>query len=251
MVNKRFIGKSALVTGGTSGIGKAAVFAFAEEGAAVTFCGRREQLGLEIQAEIKGRGGKALYVKADVRKPADMDRLAAAAVEAFGGLDIAFNNAGINHPPHRAGEIPPEVFHDVMATNFEGVFYAMKAELAVMAISGKGCIVNTASILSERVSGWMSAYSASKGAVVSLTKSAALDYKDGGIRILAVSPGPVDTPMYKKAMQEIAGDVDKYAGGLPKRGAPMPPETVVQAVLEMAVENAPFETGTNRVLVPE
>lgn len=248
MANKRFIGKKVIITGGTSGIGKAAAFAFAAEGAAVTFCGRRERLGREVQAKIEAAGGKALFVAADVRKPADMDRLVEAATSRFGGLDIAFNNAGINHLPHRAGEIPPRVFHDVMATNFEGVFYAMESELNVMAGQKKGCIINMASILSEKVSGWMSAYSASKGAVVSLSKSAAEDYRDFGIRIYAVSPGAVDTPMYHKALKEIAGDPDKYAGGLPKRGKPLAPEAVAKAVMEMAVENSPFESGVNRIL---
>lgn len=248
MANKHFSGKSVLITGGTSGIGKTAAFAFALEGAAVTFCGRREKLGAKVQSEIEATGGKALYVKADVRKSQDMDRLVDKALTAFGGLDIAFNNAGINHPPHWAGEIPPDVFHDVMATNFEGVFYAMESELKVMVPQHKGCIINTASILSEKVAGWMSAYSASKGAVVSLTKSAALDYRDLGIRIYAISPGPVDTPMYHKALKEIAGDPAKYAGGLPKRGKAQSPEAVVRAVIEMATDNSPFETGTNRLL---
>lgn len=241
----RFLNKSVLITGATSGIGAAVVRAFAGEGALVTFCGREVDLGEKVVAEINKSGGVCRFVPADVRIFSEVENLVATAVRDFGGLDIAFNNAGINHPPNRAGDIPPGEFEDVIATNLTGVFFAMAAELKVMTPRREGCIINTASILSERVSGWMAAYSASKAGVVALSQSAAEDYKPIGIRIYSVSPGPVDTPMFHKALKEIAGDASKYAGGLKP---PLLPELVAEAVLKLADTQTAPPTGVNLLL---
>ena len=147
---KRFTGKTVLITGATSGIGAATVRAFAAEGASVMFCGRRENLGAEVEAGIRDRGGEATYMRADVREADQVKAFAEACVERYGGIDIGFNNAGIAGP---AGSFPDAKldgingYHDVMKTNIDGVFYAMQYEIPVMLKQGAGIIINTASIL--------------------------------------------------------------------------------------------------------
>lgn len=239
----RFLEKSVLITGGTSGIGAAAAKAFGAEGASVLICGREDDLGHAVAEEIKKAGGACRYFHADVRDPTAMEELVAEALKLNGGLDIAFNNAGINHPPHRAANIPIAEYEDVIATNLNGVFYAMAAELKVM--TDEGCIINTASALSKKVSGWMAAYSASKSGVVALSQAAAEDYREAGIRIYALSPDPVDTPMFQKALREIAGDESKYAGGLK---TPLTPAAVARQVLMLADKSSAPPTGTNFVV---
>ena len=246
--DKRFVGKSVAITGGTTGIGKAAVNAFVAEGASVFFCGREDDLGKALEAKITKAGTRATFLHADVRNVSDVKQFISAANKAHGGIDIAFNNAGINNPPNRVGNIPVSEFDNIIATNLSGVFYAMSEELKIMAATGEGCIINSASFLSEKVSGWMGAYSASKAGVLALTQSAAEDYKDQNIRIYAISPGPVDTPMFQKAMEDIAGDESKYAGGL---RPPLSPGQVADVVLMLAdVKTAP-PTGTNHVLISQ
>ena len=246
--NKRFLGKTVVITGGTTGIGAAAVRAFVAEGAQVFFCGREDDLGKSLEEEITKEGGKAYFVHADVRDVNEVKYFFEKARETLGGIDIAFNNAGINHPPNLTGDIPIDEFEDIIATNLNGVFYAMREELKTMTAGGGGCIINTASFLSEKVSGWMAAYSASKAGVLALSQSAAEDYKDQGVRVYALSPGPVDTPMFHKALREIAGDESKYAGGL---RPPLAPERVAEAVLMLADANAAPPSGTNYLIVSD
>lgn len=245
---KRFAGKSVVITGGTTGIGKAAVMAFVAEGASVFFCGREDNLGAALEVKIRKAGGGATFIHADVRRPSDLKIFFMAAVKTNGGIDVAFNNAGINNPPNLTGDIPTREFDDIIATNLSGVFYAMHEELRIMGEAGQGCVINTASFLSEKVSGWMAAYSASKAGVLALTQSAAEDYRDQNIRIYAISPGPVDTPMFKKALQDIAGDESKYAGGL---RPPLSPGQVADVVLMLADARTAPPTGTNHVLISQ
>lgn len=240
--------KCVLVTGATSGIGRATVFAFARAGARVVFCGLRDAWGAEIENLIGQRGGLGKFIPADVRKPAEMTNLVAEAEATFGPLVVAVNSAGVSHAPYRLADLPTDIFSEVVATNLHGVFYAMQAQLRIMSMRRAGCIINLASRLTACPSSWMAAYSASKAGVVSLTQTAAQDYQDRGVRIYALSPHAVATPMFDQALRDIDGDSSKYAGGLPKDGKVTAPESIAQQILVLAHPENTLASGSNVIV---
>ncbi|MBB1473205.1 SDR family oxidoreductase [Luteimonas sp. MC1782] len=190
-------GKAAIVTGAASGIGRAIALALSREGAHLVLAdidaaGCEQTLALMREARAQAQG---VVVRADAALLADHEATVAAALEAFGGLDIAVNNAGIGGEAHDTAEMSPEGWRKVIDINLNGVFYAMHAQLPALLARGGGAIVNLASILGA--TGWRtaSAYVASKHGVVGLTKTAALEYATRGIRINAVGPGFVETPI--------------------------------------------------------
>ncbi|MAK81264.1 SDR family oxidoreductase [Phenylobacterium sp.] len=235
--NGRFAGKVVLITGATSGIGRATARAFALEGAKVMFCGRREGLGAEVETEIRGAGGEARYRRADVRVEADVAALVDACVQTYGGLDIAFNNAGI---AGRAGGLGPEfdwaVHNDIMATNLEGVVRCINHQVPALKARGGGAIINTASVLGYVGSGPVMSYALSKAGVLSLTRSAALQLAGDNIRVNAVSPGPIDTPM-------MGGGAAQASGARTPAGRAGQPEEVAHAVMYLADSAASYVTG--------
>lgn len=196
----RFANKVVLITGATSGIGEATARAFAAEGAIVHFCGRREVLGEKIAQDITAQGGRASYQKADVRNEQDVKSFINTCVGKYGRIDIAFNNAGIESPAKTIAEQSLQDWMNVITTNATGVFLSMKYELPMMVKQGGGIIVNNASVSGHVGFASISPYSASKHAIVSLTKVAALEYSDKNIRINAIAPGAVDTPMLRRAL---------------------------------------------------
>jgi NAD(P)-dependent dehydrogenase (short-subunit alcohol dehydrogenase family) len=198
--NGRWAGKVVLITGATSGIGEATARAFAKEGAIVHFCGRREALGEKIAQEITALGGRASYQKADVRNEQDVKSLIDTCVQKYGRIDIAFNNAGVESKPATIAEHSLEEWMNTMNTNATGVFLSMKYELPYMQKQGGGVIVNNASVSGHVGFATIAPYSASKHAVISLTKVAALEYSDKNIRVNSISPGAVDTPMLRRAL---------------------------------------------------
>lgn len=198
--NARFAGKVVLITGATSGIGEATARAFAQEGAIVHFCGRREALGAKVAQEINTMGGRASYQKADVRSEQDVKSFIDICVQRYGRIDIAFNNAGIESKPFTIADQSLQDWMNVMTTNATGVFLSMKYELPVMLKQGGGVIINNASVSSHVGFATIAPYSASKHAILSLTKVAALEYSDKNIRINSISPGAVDTPMLRRAL---------------------------------------------------
>lgn len=193
---KRFAGKVVLVTGGTSGIGRAAVLAFADAGALVVFCGRREELGAQVAAEATAGGGRARFLRTDVREQTQVKALMADIARQHGRLDVAFNNAGIyvNRPFH---EMSLSEFDDVQATNVRGTLMCMQEQLPIMLQQGSGAIVVTSSVQELATRPGSGAYAASKRALVGLVKVAALEYGARGIRVNALCPGTIDTPMVR------------------------------------------------------
>lgn len=238
-----FAGKVALVTGATSGIGRATALAFARRGASVVLVGRDETRGAEAAADCAATGARAVFFRADVARPDAMRAAVAFAVEKFGGLDIAFNNAGHQEKRAPLAEQPDEVFDVVIDTNLRALFQAMKAEIQAMLAGGRGgVIVNNASVSGVRnPNPGLSLYSASKAAALSLTRSAAMEYAPLGIRINAVSPGRVVTPMM---LGSGIADMAAVAAGLPIRRMGTP-EEVAEAVTWLASDAASFVVGHN------
>jgi NAD(P)-dependent dehydrogenase (short-subunit alcohol dehydrogenase family) len=236
-----FQNKSVLLTGATSGIGRATALAFARRGANVAIVGRSVARGEEAAAACEAAGGSACFIAADVTRPDQLRGAVAATCARYGRLDIAFNNAGMQERRAPLAEQADEVFEAVFTANVRAVFQAMKAEIAAMQRNG-GVIVNNASVSGMRnPNPGLSLYSASKAAVISLTRSAALEYAPYGIRINAVSPGRVETPMM---LASGISDMSAVAAALPARRLGTPNE-VAEAVLWLASDAASFVIGHN------
>ena len=215
--NGKFANRVVLITGATSGIGKGTAYAFAREGANVFFCGRREELGKQNEAEIRGFGGEAAYMRADVRREADVRSFVDACVRKYGRIDIAFNNAGVEAVAANLTDQTLENFMNVMNTNATGVFLSMKYEIPVMLRQRGGVIVNNASVSGHDGFALISPYSASKHAIIGLTKCAALEYVPRNIRINSISPGGVDTPMLERALRGFQATAAQIAATIPVR----------------------------------
>ncbi len=238
--------KIALVTGGGSGIGRAAALAFAREGAKVVVGDVDVEGGEETVQMIQTAGGTALFVKADVSKAVEVAALAKTGVETFGRLDCAFNNAGIQGDLTPTAECSEENWHRIIATNLTGVWLCMKHEIPYLLKQGGGAIVNTASNFGLVGSSGMPAYTASKHGVVGLTKTAALEYAKSGVRVNAVCPGPVQTPMVDKILRRQPQLADQIVEAIKARepvGRMGQPEEIAEAVVWLCSDAASFVTG--------
>ncbi|PWI18547.1 short-chain dehydrogenase [Streptomyces sp. Act143] len=245
----RFTGKTALVTGAGSGIGRAIAVSLAAEGAQVVAAGRRREPLEETVRLIEEAGGKALAVAADVTDATDVQALVAAAVDRFGSLDVAVNNAGVFRGGLPLADLPEADWHEQLAVNLTGVFLALRAEVRQMRTQAAGgAIVNIASIFGAhaRTPG-AAAYAATKAAVSVLTRGAALDHIRDGVRINAVSPGAVETPMSLRPGETAADRAERAAQTLPL-GRISTTDEIAAAVLYLASDDASSVVGTDLVV---
>lgn len=237
-------GKSALVTGAGSGIGRATALAFAREGAWVAVADLSLEAAQETATLVEQAGGQAVAIAVDVSDDAAVEAMVQAAVNAFGGLDCAFNNAGIapaavGAAMEKACDIAPDAWERILAVNLTGVWRCMRHEVAQMRRQGGGAIVNTASIGGLVGLPFSSAYTVSKHGVVGLTRVAAADYAADNIRVNAVCPGYVETPMTEETLSKRG---DRIMARVPMQ-RPGRPEEVAEAVVWMCSDRASFVTG--------
>lgn len=239
---KAFNDKVVLVTGGTSGIGRATALAFAQEGANVVVAGRRENEGAESVTLIEQAGGKGLFVRADVSIEEDVANMVAQTVDTFGRLDFAFNNAGVLLESAPITEVTLDIIDRIFAVNVRGVALCLKHEIPAILKSGGGGIVNTSSFLGLRPYPNSAIYNASKFAVIGLTKSAALEFASQGVRVNAVCPGVIETPMNEEYRKDEKGNA--FLSMMQPVGRIGRAEEVASAVLYLCSSNAGFTTGT-------
>ena len=235
-------GKVALITGAGSGIGRASALAFAREGAKVAVVDIVIDGGEETVRMVKEAGGEAFFIKVDVSNAADVKAMVNQVVETYGRIDCAYNNAGIEGVIASTEEYSEEMFDKVIDINLTGVWLCMKYELPHMLKQGNGSIVNTASGAGLVGVAGMSAYVASKHGVVGLTKTAALEYAKSGIRVNAVCPGLIQTPMVERITKDQPQLTEALVAAEPV-GRTGKPEEIAESVVWMCSDAASFVTG--------
>jgi NAD(P)-dependent dehydrogenase (short-subunit alcohol dehydrogenase family) len=233
--------KVALVTGAASGIGRAIALCWAREGAKVVVSDLQVQAGEETASMVRSLGGEAIFVLADVGKAADCQALVEHAVSHFGRLDVACNNAGIGGPQAPTADYPLDGWAQVININLTGVFYAMKYQIPAMLKTGGGSIINIASILGAVGFANAPAYTAAKHGVLGLTQAAALEYSSQGIRVNAVGPGFIHTPMISGFESDPA--INAMLVGAHPIGRVGRADEVAELVAWLACDRASFVTG--------
>jgi NAD(P)-dependent dehydrogenase (short-subunit alcohol dehydrogenase family) len=237
----RFEGKTVIVTGGASGIGRAATLGFAAEGARLVIADQDAVEGERTVALARQKGGEALFVQVDVSRDEDCRHMIDAAVSTYGRLDVAFNNAGVGGSGFALHEEEEFAFDRMIAINLKGVFLSMRHEIAAMLKTGGGTIVNTSSVAGLVGNPGLSSYCAAKHGVTGLTRAAALDYIGKGIRINAVCPGATRTPLLEAWFQDP--EVENHVMGLHPIGRIASPDEVARVALFLASGESSFMVG--------
>ncbi len=236
----RFDGKTVLITGGATGIGRATALAFAREGACVMI-GDVDDRAAETVKLIEAAGGKAAFSRSDVTDAEAMTALVRDCVAHFGGMHLAFNNAGVLPPPLPFHEVPASDLDLILDVDLKGVYFAMQAEIRHFLGHGGGAIVNTASVAGIVADPHMSAYVAAKHAVVGLTKAVAIEYAQAGIRVNAIGPGFVATPMTQAWLDSEEFKAAFFAQNISGRAAH--PDEIAGTVLHLCSDAASFING--------
>jgi NAD(P)-dependent dehydrogenase (short-subunit alcohol dehydrogenase family) len=234
-------GKVALVTGGSSGIGRATAIKFGERGAKVVVAARREKESKETVEIITKAGGEAMFVQTDVRIASQVENMVNQTVKKYGHLDIAFNNAGVGGIMARLVRTSEEIFDEVVDTNFKGVWLSMKYEIPVMQKQGGGVIINNASIAGVATAERLSVYSGSKHAVVGISNAAATEYGKDNIRVVTVCPGWIKTRMTEELRAQKDADAT-IQGSVPLKRMGEP-EEVAETVIWLASDGASYVSG--------
>ena len=237
-----FTGQVALVTGAGAGIGQATALAFAGEGLKVVVADRDVAGGEDTVAQIKAAGGSAIFLGCDVTVEAQVKQLMEQTISTYGRLDYAFNNAGIEIEQGRLADGTLDEFDAIMGVNVKGVWLCMKHQIPLLLAQGGGAIVNTASVAGLGAAPKMSIYSASKHAVIGLTKSAAIEYAKKRIRVNAVCPAVIDTAMFRRAYEADPRKAE-FAAAMHPVGRIGKVEEVANAVLYLCCDGAAFTTG--------
>jgi NAD(P)-dependent dehydrogenase (short-subunit alcohol dehydrogenase family) len=237
-------GKTAIITGGASGIGEASVKVFAREGAMITIADINEAQGEKLARMIKEMGSDALFVRTDISSREDVEMMVKKTVEHFGRLDCAFNNAGLEGKQATTAEISEDEWDRIMGINLKGAWFCMKYEIEYMLKHGGGAIVNTSSAAGLMGFPGLSAYTASKHGLLGLTKTAAMEYASRNIRINAICPGVIRTPMVDRF---LGGNKELEAHFIEKEpvGRMGLPQEIAEAAMWLCSDKASFVTGAS------